>query len=259
MSQRATLFCKIESIFEVKGGGEAVLLKDMRSGLTEQHYIADKNDIPSSTFVELPAWMKGDKIVAPDILTPAWKGDPAASSRQLRSQYLAHLYAGPLYNGARGGPDKKFDPETVFSNKTLRMLETIHDRLNEEKLHDLLVATNYRHERKAVYTRFHGGERSYSTPRLINYYPLVRTVKVVWALGGIPEDIEVPVGENQIAKVETAPVKVNIIRIYKDAGWTSLRDEMQKDPKLDSFVRMFYGNGYGVHETPDHPASKRNR
>lgn len=280
MSQaKPAMFLEVLRVFPVNGGGQGVLLRDVRS-TKKIHYVADSNDVPNprvGAFIELPCRMKGDAILVPNQLIQAWFGDLprngsdvsahmvelAEASKHLRRQYVTYLYAGPLHASRQasvsidvvdGRVEKSFDPKDVFACPVLRLLETLHDLIQPVKLHDALAENNYQHNRHSIYTRFRDDPEglSYKTPRSLNYYPLEKMVRVAYALGGVPDDIEVRVKEDKVEKIKAYPVMVNIVRTFTNEGWTSLRDMAHNEPSLREFIRMFYDNGYGKPEVTEH-------
>lgn len=276
---KPTMFFEIVRIFPIMGGGQGVVLKDARS-IKKEHYVADANDVSNprvGAFIEIPCRTKGDAVLIPNQLILVWAGDLqrrgadmmkgmialAEASKMIRRQYLTYLYAGPLHASRQPAADaemvdgrvkKSFDPKDVFAHPTLRMLESLHDLIQPVKLHDALVENNYQYNRPTIYTRFRDDPEdvSYKTPRALNYYPLEKMVRVAYALGGVPDDIEVRVKEDKVEKIKAYPVMVNIVRTFTNEGWTSLRDMAYNEPPLRAFIKMFYDNGYGRPEVSEH-------
>jgi hypothetical protein len=260
---KPAMFFQVIRRFDIKGGGEGVILLDVRSE-KEAYYVANANDVPNpnaGAYIEIPCRKRGDAIVVPNELFLVWTGPMGNSSKAIRLQYLANLYNGPLHASRQasfsidsGMVEKTFDSKEVFQHPILRLLESLHDLLNTPSLHEQLVETNYQYNRMSVYTRFHDDpeDLSYKTPRSLNYYPMENLVRVTFSLGGVPDDISVQVKEDKFENVKVMPAMVNIIRTFRNEGWTSLRDLARKEPQLKAFIKMFYDNGYGKPEVPEH-------
>jgi hypothetical protein len=281
MSKTKGVLFHVVRHFDIVGGGTGVLLKNVRSPAGQEvFYVANINDLKSATigeYFEIACRIKGDAIQIPNELIQAWIGPSekarldkqisnmvamADVTKQIRWQYLAHLYNGPLHASRQQAAvltsrrvEKSFDSKDVFAHPILRMLESLHDVLQPVKLHEAMVENSYQFNRHAIYTRFRDDPEgiSYKTPRSLNYYPLENMVRVAYALGGVPDDIEVRVKEDKVEKIKAYPVMVNIVRTFRNEGWTSLRDLAYNEPPLREFIRMFYDNGYGKPEITEQP------
>jgi hypothetical protein len=257
MKSTTAMFFQVIRQFDIKGGGTGVVLMNKRTpDAKEEYYVANSDSLFASTpglIIEIPCRLKGDAIVIPEELILFAAGTLEDSSRSIRRQYLSYLYNDPLHTSRRldVSSAKNFDSKFVFTHPTLKLLESLHDLLHTPSLHEQLVEINYQYSRASVFTRFRDDPDnvSYRTPRTLLYYPMENLVRVTFALGGVPEHIQVQVKEDEHQLLATAPVMVNITRIYRNEGWTSLRDIAHKEPKLREFIRMFYSSEYGKPET----------
>lgn len=256
MQQVNQVHFAVSQIFEVIGTDQlGVVAQELNSkNIAPIYYVAYYNDIKDKlgdlalgkVFV-VECLVKGRSVVIPNYLTLCYTGDDSLSYKAFRRLYLSHLYHGPLY-AARVGGEKSFDPKDVFAHPMLRLVESLHDSIHKVPLHNVLVDINYQYNRLTVYTRLpeHSPHEGFNTPRSLTYFPMERVIRTSFTLGGVPEEIQIQSRPDKFETVSTAPARVNIMHIFRNEGWTSLRDQMKADPKLNAFVRMFYENGYGA-------------
>lgn len=258
MNQTKPIMFKVIRQFDIIGGGTGVVLANMRTPVgKENYYVTElkhaKDGTPGALF-ELALRVRGDAIQFPSEFIPVGAGPMEDNSKAIRLIYLSHLYHGPLHATRQQGKavtagrvEKSFESKDVFEHPTLRLLESLHDLMYAPSLQRQLSEINYRYNRHIVYTRFSHLEDgiTHLTPRQLYYFPKENLVRVNYALGGVEEDIEVKTNGDKVELISPAPVRVNIVRLYRNQGWTSLREMAFNEPKLRAFIDLFYSNGYG--------------
>jgi hypothetical protein len=263
MNQTKAIMFKVIRQFDIIGGGVGVVLANVRTPIgKENYYVTELQHVKTGTpghMFELALRVRGDAIQFPTEFIPVGAGPMEDSSKSIRLIYLSHLYHGPLHASRHQGKalskaiitgrveKGSFESKDVFAHPTLRLLESLHDLMYTPSLHRQLSEINYRYNRHIVYTRFSHLEDgiTHLTPRQLYYFPQENLVRVNYALGGVEEDIEVKTVGDKVESISPAPVRVNIVRLYRNQGWTSLREIAGNEPDLRAFIDMFYKNGYG--------------
>ncbi|BAQ02735.1 hypothetical protein AVU38_gp207 [Ralstonia phage RSL2] len=255
--ENAVMSCKIFDTFETKEGRTGVFLTH-EAAERVQFYLSYKNDLDGyrigsdARTIDVPVQVaQGRKTSIPIHMVDAGWGSLLRVVQGLRKVYLAHMYLRPLYRSMRG-EEKKYDPTTVFADSELMLIEGAYRHFGGCDIHDVLRENDYQYERFGVYTRFHDDDgvpnpTIYNTPRTLNYYPDMNTIRVSWAVGGTPMDVvqyNDPTGESMLY-IKSQPFQLKIQRVYQNEGWLSLREAMRQDEKLHAFVKQFYANGYG--------------
>lgn len=247
------------SVHDIRGDKVGVILNDVIDGSNALYlsYASDLeqcDNICATQGIEIPLRAAPGraspfKFTIPLYLVEIGKGPIVRCASDMRRIYLAHLYNRPLYESGRGD-GKNYDPAAVFADPVLKLIWAAYKYLSGCDMHEALRENDYQYERLGVYTRFHDDNENiiYNTPRTMNYYPEIRTIRASWSIGGTPMDVvrhNDPMGETA-TQVKSQPYRLQIQRVYQNEGWKSLRREMESDKKLHAFVKQFYENGYGV-------------
>lgn len=260
----ATLECEIFDTFPTEDDRLGVILASRSSGKVMLYLSYMKDLVTYRTgsderFVEIPVKVPaGSEALElgrpnmPDHMVEMGFGPMIKLAEGLRKIYLSHLYNRPLYR-SMGQEEKKFDPTTVFSYRTLVLIQAAYKHLSGCDIHEVLRENDYQYERLPVYTSFHDADGKpnrtiYNTPRTLNYYPDISTIRVSWTIGGTPRDVvqyNDPSGETALY-IKSQPFQLKIQRVYQNEGWLSLREAMKHDATLHAFVKQFYENGYGL-------------
>lgn len=242
----------------VNEGREGVILSGSPAGMNAM-FLSYKSDSESysvgsdTRLLQIPFSVRtgsgATKIMMPDHLVGIGPGPLIRIAEGMRKTYLTHLYNRLLYR-ARGQEKKNYESAAIFADPVLVLIYSAYKSISGSSIHEALVENDYQYERLNVYTRFHDDAENiiYNTPRTLNYYPDIRTVRVAWSVGGTPKDVvrhNDPSGET-LVHIKSQPYRLQIQRVYQNEGWMSLRDAMQNDPQLHAFVKQFYANGYGV-------------
>ncbi|BDD79501.1 hypothetical protein [Burkholderia phage FLC8] len=256
--ENAVLSCKIFDTFETKNGQTGVFLTHA-SQERVQFYLSYKKDLDGyrigsdAPYIDVPIQVaQGRRVSIPIHMVDAGWGTLLKVIQGLRKVYLAHMYLRPLYRTMRG-EEKKYDPATAFADDVLMLIEGAYKHFGGCDIHEVLRENDYQYERLGVYTRFHDDDLTpnapiYNTPRTLNYYPDMNTIRVSWVVGGTPNDVvqhNDPSGETMLY-IKSQPFQLRIQRVYQNEGWLSLREAMRQDEKLHAFVKLFYANGYAV-------------
>jgi len=260
--ENAVMQCMIDGTFnvhDIRGDKVGVIVHDCTSG-SNALYLSYSSDLEqygdlslarciSIPLEPIPGRSSSNKFTPPLYLVEVGKGPIVRCASDMRRIYLAHLYNRPLYDVGRGS-GKNYDPAAVFADPVLKLIWAAYKYLSGCDMHEALRENDYQYERLGVYTRFHDDNENniYNTPRTMNYYPDIRTIRASWSIGGTPMDVvrhNDPMGETA-TQIKSQPYRLQIQRVYQNEGWKSLRREMIDDKKLHAFVKQFYENGYGV-------------
>ncbi|BAS05005.1 hypothetical protein [Ralstonia phage RSF1] len=255
--------CKIIDMFNFVAADKeetGVILESQSSGV-KTFYVSYKKDLDNyrvgtdTRFLDVPiAVVLGRqpnqvrRVNIPTHMVEVGVASLSGLEPGLRRTYLLHLYTRLLWRPF-AGETKEFNPEVIFADRTLMLIAAAYHHFGKDSLQAVLEQNDFQYERQGVYTRMPEDLPGvvYNTPRTLNYYPNIRTVRVSWTVGGTPMDIvryDDPLKKSD-EYIKSQPFQLKIQKVYQNEGWVSLREAMEKDPQLHDFIRQFYLNGYG--------------